>query len=379
MQLIERYLFRQFLGPIGGAIAALTIVAVLSQSLASMELIVQRGQSAAVLAQVVLFSLPELTSLILPIAVFVGLLISLNRLHTEHEFVACFAGGMSRWRATAAAIRLGVILTLVCLVANLFLQPLSAREKRELLYAAKTDLAATLVREGEFVTTGNMTIYTQRIDQNGLLRQLFIHIASPSGDKTYSAQTGRIINDKGNPSLIMRKGTHQELNNDGFLNYLSFDEYAFDLGPYVDQEESLYYKASDRWVHELVFPNLEIEFEARNRLEFLAEGHARIASPLYVMTFIMLALVGVLGGSFSRVGYGKRIATVAAIAAATRIVGFGMTAASTNAAWLNVLQYLVPLIPLLISAKILFGRPKSTHPQLESLTPLTTATIAGGR
>ncbi len=56
-----------------------------------------------------------------------------------------------------------------------------------------------------------------------------------------------------------------------------------------------------------------------------------------------MALAAVLGGSFSRMGYGKRMAAVGAAAAVVRIVGFGVQAACEDNAWLNVLQYMAPL------------------------------------
>ena len=96
MTFVERYLFRQLLVPIAWAIAALTAVAMLSQSLSTLDVIVERGQSAWVLVKVTLFALPRLLSMIIPIAVFVGGLIALNRLQQDNELVVCQAGGMSR-------------------------------------------------------------------------------------------------------------------------------------------------------------------------------------------------------------------------------------------------------------------------------------------
>jgi lipopolysaccharide export system permease protein len=75
----------------------------------------------------------------------------------------------------------------------------------------------------------------------------------------------------------------------------------------------------------------------------LAEAHYRLSAPLYAFAFVGLALAAVLGGSFSRLGYGRRIAIAAAAAATLRIVGFGVQAACDDVAWLNVLQYAIPL------------------------------------
>src|SRR3990167_6030376 len=119
MRLIDRYLLRQLVGPVILATLALTSVALLSQSLAGLDLIVNQRQSALVFMKVTLLYMPQLINLILPIAVFVAALVALNRLHTEQEIVVCFAGGMSRWRVISPALRLGPIITVLAPVLNL--------------------------------------------------------------------------------------------------------------------------------------------------------------------------------------------------------------------------------------------------------------------
>ncbi|HYF21909.1 MAG TPA: LPS export ABC transporter permease LptF [Caulobacteraceae bacterium] len=356
MTLIEKYLFRQLLVPVLAAVAALLAVGVLSQSLSALDIIVERGQSAWVLFKVTFLALPLLVSMILPIAVFVGALVALNRLHTEQEIVVCFAGGLSRWRVISPAIRLGVLVTLAALVVNLWIQPASYRAMRQEMHKVRTDLAATLVREGEFAQAAEgLTVYTQRIDQNGLLRNLFIHVERGDGSATvYTAQQGRITKVEGRPALVMRRGSSQVFGQNGVLNFLSFDEYLFDLSPFITNDERLNYKTSDRWLHELFFPNLENEWERKNRLELLAEGHSRLASPLYNLAFMSLALAGVLGGAFSRTGYGRRIAQVGAAAAFVRILGFGVLAACADNAWANLFQYVVPIATTWIALRVIF-------------------------
>lgn len=355
MTVIERYLFRQLLIPVLAATAALAGVAILSQSLSMLDIIVERGQSAWVLLKVTLLALPQLLSMILPIAVFVGALIALNRLHTEQEIVVCFAGGMSRWRVISPAVKLAVLAALATLVVNLWIQPASYRAMRHELFAVRTDLAAVMVREGEFTQASDgMTVYAQRIDQNGLLRNVFIHLEEPDGSTVYTAQEGRITKHDGVSALVLRQGSSQEFARSGVLNFLSFDEYVFDLSPFVKDDQALHYKPSDRWLHELFFPNLRWTWEQENRDRLVADGHARIATPLYNVSFMLLALAGVIGGAFSRTGYGRRIAVVAVAAVVARIFGFGFQAAAADVPWLNLFQYLVPLVPAWGAAVVLF-------------------------
>ena len=75
----------------------------------------------------------------------------------------------------------------------------------------------------------------------------------------------------------------------------------------------------------------------------LAEAHSRLASPLYNIAFMSLALAAVIGGAFSRLGYGRRMAIIGAAAAVLRILGFAAQAACDDNVWLNVIQYAIPL------------------------------------
>lgn len=345
MRLIDRYLMRQLLGPVALATLALTSVALLSQSLAGLDLIVNQRQSALVFLKITLLYMPQLINLILPIAVFVAALVALNRLHTEQEIVVCFAGGMSRWRVISPAMRLAATVAFLALLMNIFVQPASFRALRQELFEVRTDLAATLVREGEFTEPApGLTVYAQSVDGQGNLRNLFIHQVKPDGStSTYTAEKGRVGRAQGRPVLFMENGSNQELSSRSVLNYLTFGYYTFDLEPLARSDELIHYKPSDRWLHELFFPDLQQDWERRNRLDLLAEGNARLASPLYNIAFMALALSAILGGGFSRLGYGRRIVTMGAIAAAVRLIGFQVQSACEDSAWLNVLQYAVPI------------------------------------
>lgn len=345
MPLIDRYLFRQLLGPTVLATAALTAVALLSQSLSALDIIVSQRQSALVFAKVTVLALPQLLNMVLPIAVFVAALVALNRLHTEQEIVVCFAGGMSRWRVISPALRLASIVTVLALVMNLWIQPAASREMRQTLFNVRTDLASTLIREGEFTAPApGLTVYAQSVDGTGLIHNLFIHQEKADGDaSTYTADTGRLAKRGERPVLVMQKGSNQEFSEAGVLNYLSFDEYIFDLSPFMATGEMIHYKPSDRYLHELLFPDLQQDWEKRNRLKLLAEGHNRLASPLYNIALMAMALSAIIGGRFSRMGYGRRIAVVGAAAVTVRILGFVVQAGAESEAWLNVLQYAVPV------------------------------------
>jgi lipopolysaccharide export system permease protein len=205
-----------------------------------------------------------------------------------------------------------------------------------------------------------VTVYGRKVDHDGLIHDLFIHQQGGAGANatTYAALEGRVGRRGGQPVLVMRHGSYQSFSTSGVLNYLSFDEYIFDLSPFVKTEDTVRYKQSDRYLHELFYPDLSQQAERTNRLRLLAEGHSRLSSPLYNVAFMALALAAVLGGQFSRLGYGARIAAASAAAVAIRVLGFAIQAACDDSAALNVLQYAVPLITTVVGLSILFAGPR---------------------
>ena len=359
MNLIDRYLFRQLLGPTLLATVAFSTVMLLGQSLRALDLIVNQGQSAAVFIEITLLNLPSLVSMILPITLFVASLVALNRLQTEQELVVCFAGGMSRWRVISPVLRLAVMAATVSLVINLWVTPLCARAEREQLYKVRTDLASTLVQAGQFTQPSKgLTVYASQVQGHDTLKNLFVNQEQDDGGtSTFSAREGQIAQRNGQPVLVMKHGSTQSRSRTGVLNFVQFDEYIFDLAPFLPKGESVHYKASDRYLHELFRPDLGQIWEKQNRLKLYAEGNARLAEPLYNIALVALALSAVLGGGFSRLGYGRRILVAIGVAAVTRIAGFGVQAVADDTVWLNALQYAVPLAAIAWGMGRVFKKP----------------------
>ena len=79
-----------------------------------------------------------------------------------------------------------------------------------------------------------LTVYAQSIDDAGAIHNLFIYQDSgKDGATTITASEGKIVKRHGAPVLIMRHGSNQQFSNAGVLNFLSFDEYDFELRPFL--------------------------------------------------------------------------------------------------------------------------------------------------
>tara|TARA_R110002051_G_scaffold76526_3_gene139927 strand:+ start:616 stop:1752 length:1137 start_codon:yes stop_codon:yes gene_type:complete len=356
MTLIQRYFFRQIALPVAAACAALVGIGILSQSLDQLEIIVERGQSVWVMVKLTLLAVPQLLAVILPIGLFVGALISLTRLQREQELTAAFASGVTRWAVIQPAILLAAIVALMSLLTTLVLQPAAQRQARAEAFAIRTDLAALLVEEGRFVQgPGGLTVYVQQIEQNGLMKNLFVYLDNGKAVRTWDANEARFgRGTDGAPTLLLKYGTMQEYSSKGVLNQLSFDSLPFDLSPFTETDETVRYKPSDLWIGQLFNPSPAVLSRVGTRGELLAEAHSRLSSPLYALTAMAIALAAIMGGAFSRTGYGARIGKAAAAFLVLRVLGYIVVAASAWNGWLNLLQYLLPIAASAVALRLVF-------------------------
>jgi lipopolysaccharide export system permease protein len=361
MSSIQRYLFRELLTPTLATTAALAGVAILSASLSLLTIVVSQRQAAFMLLKLVLLSSPNLIALVLPISAFVATLYAINKLHTEQEIVVCFASGMSRWQVASPAMRLCVFACASMLLINLWIAPACGRITRELQFQIRTDLVGSLVKPGEFTESpGGLTVYAQSIDSQNVMQHMFIHqLKADKSSATFDAKTGIIVKRPTGPVLVMRNGSNEQFAANGTLNFLRFEEYTLDLTPYVNTQDVLAYKPSDMYMHELVFPDKRAQINKPLRRKMWAEANSRLATPLYIPAFVLFALLAVIGGSFSRLGYARRIGGAAVATLLVRLLGVTIEAVCENSPALNFLQFVVPLVACWVAAHRLFRGPRA--------------------
>lgn len=376
MTLIQHYLFRQIAMPVAGACAGLAGIGLLSQSLDQLEVIVERGQSAWVMLKLTLLAMPQLLAVVAPIGLFVGALFALTRLQREQELTAIFASGVTRWSVVRPAARLATIVAVITLFLTVVGQPWAQREARAQAFAIRTDLAAVLVEEGRFVQGPNgLTVYVQQIEQNGLLKNLFVYLDNGDSVSTWDAAQARFgRTPRGEPILILQDASWQRYSSTGVLEYMSFDNNVVDLSPFADSTERIRYKPSDLWLPQLFNPSPSDLEHVGSRRELRAEGHARLSAPLYVFTGMALALAALLGGSFSRTGYTLRIAKASGLFLVVRVIGYGLVAGSAWNPWLIPLQYILPIGVAALALRVMFRglKPRRSWRAVPALQAATT-------
>ena len=374
MILVQRYFFNQLLWPLLVAVAAFAGLALLTQSLSNIDLISGYSETTFTFLKVTVLALPQLTALLVPLALFVAVLSTLNRLTGDSETVIASAAGMSRFGLIAPILRLAVYVMIANLVINLFVQPLAYREMRRSLHELRSDVAASLVTPGAFTQLGaGVTMYARERDRDGRMHDILIHDTRGTSQATFTAREGYVVRTDASSIMVLIDANRQEIDEAGELFYGTFDRTEFDLGDFVGPVDAMFFKESDRFLHELIWPDAGTIARTGGPERAWAEGHYRLSAPLYNLAFALIAAAVFLGGDHSRMGYSRRVVVGVAAGMTMRLVGFGVQSASADDAAMNVAQYLVPLAGVVGSLLIIYWparrRPKRGAPAPQAEVP----------
>ncbi len=352
MKLLQTYFLRQTRTPLLLSLSALSVLALLTQSLSTLDLITQNRQSAVTFLYITVLALPQLFSIIMPLAVFMAMLYALNRLNMDSELVVAKASGFSPWQIASPGLRIASYALVAHLLINLFVQPYTFRLMRKALLDVRTDVAARMVHAGEFTSPSRgLTFYASEILPTGLMRDVLIYDGrSAESPLTYTAIEGLVsTSPEGKTHFTLFNGNVSFLTDTGNMDITYFDKTTYDLTEILAVDPVLRLKTSDRYLHELFVPDPADYAVIRYKNEYLAEGHSRLATPLYNYALVLLALAFLVRGEHQKMGYARRLAIAGTLGFTVRLAGFALASAAEKDNAMNAAQYGLPLLVSIIA------------------------------
>jgi lipopolysaccharide export system permease protein len=352
MPRLSAYVLRQMAGPVALFTFLLTGVVWLSQSLQLLDLVINRGQSAPTFVYLTLLLLPSLLVLILPIAFFAGALYGLHKLNSDSELVVMSACGYSHSQLAAPVMIAAVVAMALTFLCSLYLMPLGHRTMKSAVMDIRADIGAAILNEGDFNTPADgLTVFMRELSPDGHIHGILVHDdRDEQRPTTYIAQSGLLVQTAAGGRLVMMDGTIEQnpAVNPGMLSVLKFQRYVFDLDQFAGPQQDAELEASDRYLNELFWPVLKNTSKnpakAKNTVAiYAAEGHNRIAAPLYCLTFALIALAAITSGRRQRGAYALRLTAACLLAGALRIFGYGAQSMVARHPALWPIIYLIPL------------------------------------
>jgi lipopolysaccharide export system permease protein len=358
MLLIERHLLRQFAETFA-AVAVVLLLVSLGGLMVDLFSEIARGKvpAALLLSQLGLRSIRFFT-LVLPLALFLGLLMAVGRMYAENEMAVLASVGLGPQQLWRPLVLIAAPVVVVVGVASLWLAPWSARTAEAMIESANRSFIVAGLEPGRFVELPGRAgiLYVSELTPDGTrFKQLFVQrerdgrldiVTARGGDLQLIGETQRI--------LRLDDGFRVE----GAPGSLDFRMMHFERNEVrVPDREAA--KSLD-------------DFEATPTLELLrspnpaasGELHWRLGTPLFAVLLALLAMP--MARSEPRTPrYGRLIAAFLAYLVGMNmlILGTSTIAQGRLPSWLGLWWLHVPAIAI---AAWLFwrdGRPPQAQPQ----------------
>lgn len=366
MGAVTRYILTQLFTAMVFVSLGLTLAIWLSQSLRWIGYIVNRGLPATTFLSFVALLLPSFLGVVLPIASFCAVLFVYHKLIMDSELVVMRAAGLSPLQLARPALLLAAFATLAVYSITLYFLPVSYREFKDLQNSIRSDFSAVLLQEGTFNTISDgITVYVRSRSSDGELRGILVHDnRNPSKPVTMMAERGALVMSEAGPRVVMVNGNRQQVEReDGRLSLLYFDRYTVELAQFRENVHTRWRQPRERFLPELLFPSSERR-DQRYRNELIAEGHQRLAAPLYSLSFILIALAALLSGEFNRRGRLRRVFVAVACVGVLEGLSLALHDVSTRSLQAIPAMYAAAILPCLASLYVLLRAPRRRMPAL---------------
>jgi lipopolysaccharide export system permease protein len=349
---LDFYLFRQHTTAFLFATAAVSFVVLFTQLFRLLSLVIDNSATLLIFFNLLGLSVPTFLPLVLPLALGTATIFTYHKFAIDSELVVMRAAGISPLRLATPAIVMTGIIMVVCFILTLWITPAANRNLVSLQYKVRDSYAVFLAHPGNFndITEG-LTFYARRRGAGGALEGILIHdVRQPLAPVTIMADTGQVMDNNGQPQIVVFKGQRQEMNLEtGKLDQLGFDQYVLDLNALRAASPPRMADPREQTVWELLNPTDEMLKMRTTHDHLMAELNQRLASPFLALAYALIALASILAGEFNRRGMGKRILLASTAIIVTQACFMAMVSAVARHEWLAPMLYMTAFIPSVIS------------------------------
>ncbi|MFL5332629.1 MAG: LptF/LptG family permease [Geminicoccaceae bacterium] len=193
MAIYSRYLLAQIARPMITAILVALIALLAERTLRVIDLVVGWRGSLFIVFEMLGYLIPHYMGLALPVAFFLGILLTFSRLSREGELAAIYASGAGLPQLLRPILLAsGALAISVALLVSL-LQPYARYAYRAATYALTNASFTSLLQDGLFTTLGDTTYMVEKIsDDKSQMKRVFLYQGGEQRDSvTITAAKGQ--------------------------------------------------------------------------------------------------------------------------------------------------------------------------------------------
>jgi lipopolysaccharide export system permease protein len=244
------------------------------------------------------------------------------------------------------------------MIITLWITPAANRNLVLLQTKMRDSYAIFLSHPGSFNDLADgLTFYANKRGPNGSLQGILIHdVRQPDNPITTMAATGQVVDNGGEPHMIIFNGRRQEFDRTtGKLSELAFDQYVLDLDALRNTATDRIPDPRELTIFELLNPTPEMLRARGPASHFLGELHARLATPFLSLSYAMLGLVSILAGAFNRRGMAGRILAGALAIILMQTTFMTLNGLVSRSGSFAILLYAVAVFPAPIGFLMIYG------------------------
>ncbi len=340
---IGRYVFRTTMVAFLITLVSLTVVIWFTQAMRDFDLITSQRQTLFVFMGITGMIIPLLVMILAPIALVMAVAHVLSKLGSDSEIIVMNAAGMSPWLLLRPFMATALVVSVLVAGIAAYVSPVSLRKLRDWGAQVRADILTNIVQPGRFTTVGgNLTFHIADRRPNGLLVGIFVDDArDPKEHSTYLAEQGEIVKNENGSFLGMEGGSIQRVAaGERDPRIITFDRYAFDLSKFTSGPQNSNYTVREKYIWELLWPRADDALYIAQPDQYRSELYDRLATPLYPITFIIMAFTFLGPPQTTRQSRTLALLGMVGVIALLRLTGFVSTIVGVHVPAVLAVQFI---------------------------------------
>ncbi len=285
------YILKDFLSSFIFSLMSLTLVMVLGNLKKISDMIIRKGINITDALRIFSLFIPYILGFTLPLAILMGILLTMGRIIANNELIAINIAGISLLKILAIFIIVAIIFSLFLFILHDKVIPYFHYSYRSTLKNLYAKNIVAIIEPGVYLENFKNTIlYVDDIADNKL-KNIYIYETTEKGlNRLTYARRGEFVVDNNKLTMRLEKGFRDEMNPGGkkTLYRLNFKIFFIDLPIQEKKNKNVEKKASDMNLKELKENIKYLRKLNISPTELLAELYKRLSLSFSPITFVIL-------------------------------------------------------------------------------------------
>ena len=278
------------------------------QAVNHLDIMIEDGRDHLTYIKFTLLIFPKVIVKLLPFIFFLSFIYILTKYELENELIIFWNFGVSKFSVINFFFKFSIVLVILQIFLTSMIVPTTQDKARSYLRNSSIDFIENLIKPRTFNDTiKNLTIYSDKKDEDGYFKQIYIKSGGVDNFQITYANKGRFINTENKQIFDLYNGETINLTNNKITNlkfkrsYLNLSDISTNTTTYKKTQEvstidlitcykNIYNKTSADLSKILKIENCRTE----NINNILKEFHKRITLPMYIPALMLVCLLVII-------------------------------------------------------------------------------------